>query len=351
VALKREMEAAGLKGAVRYYGCPAEETIVGKVFMAKHGVFDDLDAAITWHPSQFNTTWYSSSLANNSVKFAFYGRTAHAAAAPHMGVSALDAVELMNVGVNYLREHVIQDARLHYVITKGGGQPNVVPAEAEVWYFVRAPRRQDVNEIYQRVVQIAQGAAMMTGARLDIKFQTGCYECLPNAVVTELLQECLERVGPPQFTEVERAFARELEASLPPGQKESVLRADEVPASYWGITLHDGVVPPFDKGKVMHGSTDVGDVSWITPTAQLTTATGVVGTAGHCWQITAAAGMSIGYKGMLAAAKAMALAGFELMVRPELLAKARDAFAQDTGGKTYMSPLPPDLMAPAQQLA
>lgn len=220
VALKREMQAGHLQGTVRYFGCPAEETIVGKVFMAKYGLFDDLDAAITWHPSQFNTTWWGSSLANNSVKFAFHGRTAHAAAAPHMGISALDAVELMNVGVNYLREHVIQDARIHCVITNGGGQPNVVPAEAEVWYFVRAPRRRDVDDIYARVVKIAEGAALMTGARLEVKFQTGCYEALANSVVTDLLQECLERVGAPQFTQEEKVFAQELEATLAPGQKE-----------------------------------------------------------------------------------------------------------------------------------
>jgi aminobenzoyl-glutamate utilization protein B len=350
VALKREMQASGIKGTVRYYGCPAEETVIGKVFMAKHGVFNDLDAAITWHPSSLNVATMSSCLANNSARFAFYGRTAHAAGDPHMGISALDAVELMDVGVNYLREHVIQEARLHYVITHGGGQPNVVPAFAEVWYFVRAPHRRDVEEIYQRVVKIAEGAALMTGARLEIKFQTGVYEYLANPVVTDLMQECLQTVGAPVFTAEEKAFALEMEKSFAPGQRESLMRNGEVPEEYWDVSLHEGVAPIFDKGKVMKGSTDVGDVSWIAPTGQLGTACHVNGSTGHSWMITACSGMSIGHKGMLVAAKAMALAGYRLMTEPALLAQANAAFIKDTGGKPYVSPLPPDLLIPSPQL-
>ena len=164
IALKREMEAEGKSGTVRFYGCPAEETLSGKVYMAKHGLYDDLGAAITWHPMTLNTAWGSTCLAIDSARFIFHGRAAHAAASPEMGISALDAVELMNVGVNYLREHVVQEARMHYVITKGGGEPNVVPELAEVWYYIRVPRRQDVEKLYQRVVKIAEGACLMTGA-------------------------------------------------------------------------------------------------------------------------------------------------------------------------------------------
>jgi aminobenzoyl-glutamate utilization protein B len=349
VALKREIETGHAQGTVRYYGCPAEDSASGKVFMAKHGLFDDLDAALTWHPMHLNTTRWGSNLANNSVRFAFHGRTAHAAAAPHMGISALDAVELMNVGVNYLREHIIQDARIHYVITKGGGQPNVVPAEAEVWYYVRAPHRSDVEDIYQKVIAIANGACLMTGATVDIKFVKGVHEVVHNTVVSQVLEESLLKVGGPQFTDEEKAFAREIEKSFTPGQKESVLRASGVPAEYWGLSLHDGVAPGCDHGAIQHGSTDVAEVSWIAPTGEITTAAWVMGVAGHSWQITATCGMSIGHKAMITAAKAMAVAGYELMTKPDLLAKAHEAFLKDTGGKPYVSPLPADMLAPAAQ--
>lgn len=350
LGLKREIESGRLKGTVRFYGCPAEETLIGKVFMAKAGAFDDLDAAITWHPMWLNTAWGSSSLAMNSVRFTFHGRTAHAAAAPHMGISALDAVELMNTGVNFLREHVIQEARIHYVITKGGGEPNVVPAVAESWYYVRAPHREQVEEIYQRILRIAEGATLMTGARLEVKFQVGGYEFLPNHVITQLLEESLRQVGPPKFTEEDFAFARFLEQSFTSNQKASVLEANNVPAEYWNLSLHEGVAPQFDAGKVLPGSTDVGDVSWIVPTAQITTATYVVGTAAHSWQATAASGMGIGQKAMIVAAKAMAIGGYRLLTTPELLQKAKDAFVRDTGGKPYVSALPPEVSTPPLQL-
>ncbi len=350
VALKKEVEAGRVKGTVRFYGCPAEETLIGKVFMAKAGAFDDLDAAITWHPWVVNSVWGSQHLAMNSVRFAFYGRAAHAASAPHMGISALDAVELMNVGVNYLREHVIQEARIHYVITNGGGQPNVVPAAAEVWYYMRAPHRYQVEEIYPRIVKIAEGAALMTGTRMEVKFQVGCYDYLPNRVVSDVLMDSLRRVGPPKFGEEDLAFARDMERSFDPGQKRSVLAANNIPVEYAELTLHEDVAPIYDWGKPMPGSTDVGDVSWITPTGQLTAATFVMGTAAHSWQATAAAGMGIGQKAMIVAAKAMGLAGYELMTSPELLRKAREVFQQDTSGKPYVSPLPPEMNSPSAQI-
>ena len=346
VALKREIEAGRARGTVRYYGCPAEENGSGKGFMAKYGLYDDLDIVITWHPGSLNTPRCGSNLAVNGVKFAFHGRTAHAGGAPHMGISALDAVELMNVGVNFLREHIIQDARIHYVITHGGGQPNVVPDFAEVWYYVRAPRRLDLEPIYQRVIKCAEGAALMTGAKLEVKFQDGLYEYLPNSVVTNVLEQSLLKAGGPHFTEAEWAFAREIEKSFAPGQKESLMRANHVPEEYWGLTLHEGIAPGFDKGELGHGSSDVGDVSWIAPTGQISTATFVVGSAGHSWQNSAASGMGIGHKGMIVAAKAMALAGYELMIKPELVQQAKEAFVKGTGGKPYVSPLPADMMEP-----
>lgn len=350
VALKKEIDAGRLKGTVRFYGCPAEETLIGKVFMAKAGVFDDLDAAITWHPWVVNGVWGSQHLSMNSVRFAFHGRTAHAASAPHMGISALDAVELMNIGANYLREHIIQEARIHYVITNGGGQPNVVPAQAEVWYYMRAPRRYQVEEIYPRILKIAEGASLMTGARLEVKFQVGCYDYLPNRVVSDVLLESLRRVGPPRFSEDDFAFAKAIEQSFGPGHKLSLLKSNNIPPEYAELTLHEEVAPLYDWGKPMPGSTDVGDVSWIIPTGQLTAATWVMGTPSHSWQATAASGMTIGQKAMITAAKAMAVAGYELMTKPDLLQRAKEAFLKDTGGKPYVSPLPPEMNAPLMQL-
>ncbi len=350
IALKKEIEVGRLKGTVRFYGCPAEETLIGKVFMAKAGAFDDLDAAITWHPWVVNGVWGSQHLAMNSVRFAFYGRTAHAASAPHMGISALDAVELMNVGVNFLREHVIQEARMHYVITNGGGQPNVVPAQAEVWYYVRAPHRRQLEEIYPRILKIAEGAALMTGTRLEVKFQVGCYDYLPNRVISDVLLESFRRVGAPKFSKEDFAFARAIEQSFGPGHKLSLLTSNNIPPEYAELTLHEDIAPIYDWGRPMPGSTDVGDVSWITPTAQLTAATFVMGTAAHSWQATAASGMGIGQKAMIAAGKAMAVAGYELMTKPDLLRKAKETFIKDTGGKPYVSPLPPEMNAPLMQL-
>lgn len=349
VALKKEVESGRLKGTVRFYGCPAEETVTGKTFMAKAGVFNDLDAAITWHPWVYNGVWGSRHLAMNSVRFAFHGRAAHAAAAPHMGISALDAVELMNVGVNFLREHIIQEARIHYVITNGGGQPNVVPSLAEVWYYVRAPHRYQVEEIYLRVLKIAEGAALMTGARLEVLFQVGSYDYLPNRVISEVLLESFRQVGAPKFSKEDFAFAGAIEQSFGPNHKLSVLTAINIPAEYAELTLHQEVAPIFDWGKPLAGSTDVGDVSWIIPTAQLTGAAWVMGTAAHSWQATAASGMGIGQKAMIAAAKAMALAGYELIMKPDLLRKAKEGFIKDTGGKPYVSPLPPEMNAPRLQ--
>jgi aminobenzoyl-glutamate utilization protein B len=349
VALKREIEAGNAQGTVRYYGCPAEDSASGKVFMAKHGVFNDLDAALTWHPGYLNTVRWGSNLANNSVRFTFHGRTSHAAASPHMGISALDAVELMSVGVNFLREHIIQEARIHYVITKGGDQPNVVPGLAQVWYYVRAPHRIDVEEIYQRVIKIAEGACLMTGATMDITFVKGVHEVMHNTVICDVLEESLVKAGPPQFTAEDFAFAHELEKSFTPGQRAASMRSGHTPPEYWDVVLHDGIAPAFNKGIISSGSTDVAEVSWICPTGEISAATWVCGAAAHSWQATATSGMSIGHKGMITAARTLAIAGFTLMTRPDLLQRAKEEFVKETGGKPYACPLPADMMAPLPQ--
>ncbi|MCC6703815.1 MAG: amidohydrolase, partial [Thermomicrobiales bacterium] len=224
VTIKAWLQATGRPGTVRYYGCPAEETGEGKGFMARAGAFDDLDAALTWHPGEVNTTWTGSTLADDNVKYRFKGRTAHAAANPETGRSALDAVELMNVGVNYLREHMADAARIHYVITNGGGAPNVVPDEAEVWYFIRSPERHQVNELTARVNKIAEGAAMMTETALTVDDVCGSYNMLTNQTIADRMQEVIDELGPIQFEEAEIEFAKRVSSAFPDSLRLGMLK-------------------------------------------------------------------------------------------------------------------------------
>lgn len=339
-SIKAWLEHTGRPGTVRYYGCPAEETCEGKVFMARAGVFDDLDAAITWHPGSVNSVWAGSSLAVNNIKFRFHGRTAHAAAQPETGRSSLDAVELMNVGVNYLREHVIDAARIHYVITHGGGAPNVVPDDAEVWYFIRAPRRDQVEELTERVRKIAAGAAMMTETTLEESFQAGAYNMLSNQVIGDRMQEILEEMGAIPFEDEEMAFGKMIADAFPANLRAGLLAAEKLPPELVNQGLCGDVFPIRDRGETMPGSTDVSDVSWITPTAQFTTTCHPVGVPGHSWGITATGAMSIGHKGMVHAAKGMAMTAVDLYEDPKLLKAAQDEFKVSTAGNPYKSPLP-----------
>lgn len=350
LALKEEMEKEKLPGTIVFYGCPAEETLVGKVFMARAGLFDDLDCALTWHPGGFNTVWLSMFNAMNSVKFTFHGRAAHAAGNPEQGRSALDAVELMNVGANYLREHVVQEARIHYVITNGGGEPNVVPPEAQVWYYVRAPRRTDVDDIFERLIKIADGAAMMTDTSYDMQFLTGCYNMLPNKTLSNVLYDSMVKIGPPKWDEGEIEFAKALTETLPPGGKEMALRISGAPMEYLDKYLDDTICRPYDEGKIVAGSSDVSDVSWITPTAQLTTCCQPIGSPGHSWQIVASSGSSIAHKGLELAAKTLALSGSELLRNPDIIEKAREEFQKATEGRPYKCAVPPDVKPPLDQL-
>jgi aminobenzoyl-glutamate utilization protein B len=283
----------------------------------------------------------------NSFKVNFHGVAAHGAAAPHLGRSALDGCMLMDVGVNYLREHIIQEARIHSVITSGGQAPNVVPAFAQIWYFVRAPDRTQVEEIYARVLDIAKGAALMSGTTYDIDFVTGCYEVLPNRVISDLMYEKMQEVGTLTFTPQEIAFAGQLQKSFPAGSLEySYAMLEKTTAGGFSKAdlanpLWPTVLPHAATPLVMPGSTEVGDVSQITPTAQLTTCCWPFGTPPHSWQITACSGSNIGFKGMLFAAKALALTALDLMTKPDLLQAAQAEFATNTAGRKYVSPLPP----------
>lgn len=355
IGLKREMEAGRLAGTIKYFGCPAEENFGGKAHMAREGLFSVCDACLTWHPGPLNIVRNAGSLAVDSMNVTFHGRTAHAAGDPHNGRSALDAVQLMNLGVEFLREHMPPRARVHYVITSGGGQPNVVPASATVWYYVRAPQREMVDELYQRVLRCARGAAEMTETECRIELLDAIWELLPNTALEKVLAECMARVGPPRFGEAEREFARKISESFRPGQKETFLAAAfegaTVPEELYAQLLNDTVLPRTEVAPPPRGSTDVGDTSWCCPTAQFGMACSAIGTPGHSWQFAAQSGMGIGHAGMLQAAKVLAEAGLVLMTEPATLAAARQEFDKRTGGKPYKCAMPDDFKPPFHQLA
>ncbi len=351
LAVKGAIDTGIAKGTIRFYGCPAEERFNAKGWMALNGLFDGVDITLTWHPAFLNMLNVWSALALNSVLFKFYGRTAHAAGDPHNGRSALDAVELMNVGVNYLREHVISDARMHYVITNGGNAPNVVPEYAEVWYYIRAPQRHLVEEIYERVVNIAKGAELMTETKLEVEFLSGSYNHLHNEIVGEVLYENMRKIGHPRFNKEERKFAEELRKTVSPHWMDGYTRY--IPADFRELAktvlsqpLNNMIVPILGKGQSAPGSTDVADVSWFTPLGEIETACFAMGTPGHSWQNAAAAGMSIGHKGMLTAAKVLALSALEFMNKTELVEKAQKEFQEKIKDKPYKSPFPEGLKPP-----
>jgi aminobenzoyl-glutamate utilization protein B len=326
IAVKNAMESGGAKGTIRLYGTPAEETGIGKTYMLRDGMFKDADVILSWHAGDRTASSYSYSKANVSVKFHFSGLPAHASASPHEGRSALDAVELMSAGVNYMREHVKEDARIHYVITNGGGQPNVVPPEAEVWYYIRANKHADVEQYFGWVKEIAEGAAKMTRTTLRAaQVDADMHEVLPNRALSEAIQRNLELVGAPRFTDDEKAFARRTQAPL----GRALDRA-----------LSEVVEPLPDQPTQGVASTDVGDLSWFVPVGQLTAATHTFGAPGHSWQIVACTGTSIGEKGMMVAAKALAGTAIDLSGSPELIDRARADFRKVRDPLKYMTLIP-----------
>ena len=351
LALRAAMEKHNLSGTIRYYGCPAEETLVGKVFMVRDGLFADVDISMTWHPDSQNALWAASSLAMNSAVFTFHGRSSHAAGDPESGRSALDAVELMNVGANYLREHVVQDARIHYVITHGGGEPNIVPPIARVWYYVRAPRRHQVEEIYARLLKIAEGAALMTETSFEVELLTACHDTVHNNVIGDVLLESMHQVGVPAWDEAEIDFARRISESFPEGYQQALaVAAERDGVDLSGKYLADYISDYANTREISAGSTDVGDVSYVTPTAQFLAACKALGAPGHSWQYTACSGTSIGHKGMLFAAKTLALSGLRFLQEPQLVEQAKAAFAADTKGRPYKSGLAADAKPPLHKM-
>ncbi len=321
IAIKELIAAGKLKGTIKVYGCPAEEGGSGKVFLVRAGVFNDLDAVIHWHPDDVNAVSTTSALANKSAKFKFYGVSAHAAAAPDQGRSALDAVEAMDNMVNMMREHIPQETRIHYVITNGGKAPNVVPDFAEVYYYVRHPKRKDVVEIFDRVVKAAEGAALGTGTTMKYDIIGGTHDLLINKTLAEVMQTNLEKVGGVTYTEEEKAFAKKIQPTFI-GAPVAVETAGTVrPLSY----ISEG----------NSGSTDVGDVSYTKPTVGLRGATWVPGTPAHSWQAVASGGTEIGTKGMLVASKTMALTAIDLMTNPAIIQKANEEFKASIGDYKY----------------
>ena len=341
VGMKAEMEEKKLPGTIVFYGCPAEEVLTGKVFMARNGAFNGLDCAFAWHGGKINRVGLGTSNGLNSAIFHFKGRTAHAGGDPHNGRSALDAAELMSVGANYLREHVTSDVRIHYVYKEAGTAPNIVPDRASVWYYVRAMSREAIEDTYDRLVKVAKGAAMMTETELEIEFLGGCYNTLNNKVLVEVLHDAQVNVPHPEYTEEELKFADELNKQSPMYE---ALKASGA--------LDDGPIHT-KVNDIMHnngyGSTDVGDVMHIVPCAQIMTATCNRAAPGHSWQITACAGMSIGYKGMMYGARVMAAAGTRFCEEPELVEKAKAEFAQSMKGREYKCPIPMDVPVPQPQ--
>ncbi|NRQ54958.1 M20 family metallopeptidase [Brevibacillus sp. HD3.3A] len=342
VAVKQYMEENNLPGTVRYYGCPGEEGGSGKSFMARAGLFDDVDFALCWHPMGYNSIMAVESLANYQVYFKFKGKSAHAAASPHLGRSALDAVELMNVGVNYLREHIITDARVHYAITNSGGlSPNVVQPYAEVLYLVRAPKVDQVQEIYERVCKIAKGAAMMTETEVEIVFDKACSNLVQNRTLEEVMYKNYQELGVPVHDEAELQLAKAMRATLSEQEKATAERQSpgtpDPDMVTWLNPYNGGTIP-------LNGSTDVGDVSWITPTAQCTTACFINGSTLHSWQWVALGATSMAHKGMLHAGKVMAATAVDMLQNPELIAKAKAELKERLGGKEYVCPIPDGVM-------
>ncbi|MBB6634800.1 M20 family metallopeptidase [Cohnella thailandensis] len=350
VAAKEYLREHGLSGTVRYYGCPAEESGSGKTYMTRAGLFADVDAAFCWHPAPMNAVMHVSSLANVLVNFKFAGRSAHAAAAPHLGRSALDAVELMNVGVNYLREHMIPEARVHYAVTNSGGfAPNVVPSEAEVVYSIRAPKSSQVLGLYERIQDIARGAALMTGTSATWRQEGGASNLIPNAALERVMHRYMkEELELPSYTEEEMALAKAIYESLPEEDKRSA--AAMVGEKANGLLSRRplaGFVAPYpEKPGLMSGSTDVSDVSWNVPTAQCVTATWAYATPFHAWQTVAQGKSGYAHKAMLLAGKVMACAGIEALLDPALIAQAKAELAARLAGEAYVCPIPADVMPP-----
>ena len=336
VALKEYMERNRVAGTLRYYGTPAEEGGDGKVYMIRAGLFRDVDVVLQWHPASENAVSNGGMLAITSAKFLFHGVAAHAAVAPERGRSALDAVMLMGNGIEFLREHIPSNSRIHYIITNGGAAPNIVPDTAELYLFARNPSSTVLAGIWDRILKIGQGAALMTETTLDVREVAGDANVLPNDALAKVAQRNLEEVGGFRYTADEKHCAEELQKSLPAGGA--------------GDLNSTALIQPLRRPdpNAPAASTDVGDVSWNVPTIGFGTATFVPGVVAHTWQAAACSGMSIGQKGMIMAAKALAMTGADLFSDPQLILQAKADFRQELQGRIYKSVIPEGQQAPLE---
>lgn len=345
LAVRDHLRETGVPGRIRYYGCPAEEGGAGKTFMTREGVFDDLDAALTWHPASILAIDAMSTLATLTARFSFAGTAAHAAAAPHLGRSALDAVTLMNVAANYLREHVPSDARLHYAIHDTGGRaPNVVQAHAEVVYQIRAPESSVVQSIYQRLGRIADGAAMMTETTVSAQVEKAMSNMRPNPVLSDLMYARMRAIGPAPFDDEDRAFARQMQAAI--SKEEAFASLTIFGAGQLTGVLHDGVLPAEVMPPVLTASTDVGDVSWVVPTARCLGPCFALGTPFHSWQLVAQGKSALAHKGMVHTAKVMASTALALYHEPDILDAAKSALQAQSADAPYRCPIPANVRPP-----
>ncbi|WP_017473813.1 amidohydrolase [Amphibacillus jilinensis] len=353
VGVKEFLRDTGQSGTIKLFGCPAEEGGCGKSFMARSGLFDDLDIALSWHPSDKTEAWGSGSLSVYHVDYQFKGQAAHAAGAPELGRSALDAAELMNVGVQYLREHIIDEARIHYAYKDAGGHsPNVVQSSSRLFYYVRAPEIEQAKAILERVNRVAEGAALMTDTELNIHVHSACYNYIPNKTVTYNLQENLELLTPLSFSEAEIAYEQAFFDTVSEQVKANIYESirhsfPELDSDQWTKLAQEPVSTPLYPieffGKTI-GSTDVGDVSWIVPTGQVFVACEPHGTPPHSWQWVANGKSSVAHKGMMTAGKTLALSAIDLIENPELVEKAKQEHLDFLQGRSYVCAFSDDVM-------
>jgi len=350
-ALKDWLAETGIAARVRYYGCPAEEGGAAKTYMVRAGLFDDVDAAITWHPASFTAVDLATSLANTRIDFSFTGKASHAAGAPELGRSALDAVELMNVGVNYMREHMPDDARIHYAyIDAGGAAPNVVQAHAVVRQLVRARDLTGLRALVARVDKVAQGAALMTETQVERRVYSGVSNLIGNRPMEEAMQRALDALGPVPFDEADTLFAKAIRETLTEEDIAATFRRIGMEPDL-DLPLCDFIAPLDRRGQGGDGSTDVGDVSWAVPTVQARVATCALGTPLHTWQQTAQGKAPMAHKGMIHAAKVMAATARILIEEPATLAAARDAHQARLARTPYVCPIPDDVQPPIPRAA
>jgi len=350
-AVKDWLAQSGTPGRVRYYGCPAEEGGAAKGFMVRDGAFADVDIAISWHPASFSGVNEPVSLANTRIDFTFVGRASHAAGAPELGRSALDAVELMNVGVNYMREHMPDDARVHYAYLDAGGiAPNVVQARAKVRYLIRARDLAGLTALVARVRKIADGAALMTETVVSAQTVSAVSNLMANTPLEQAMHDNFQRLGPPKFDEADRAYAERIRATLSDADIAAAFDRAGVPLRR-DLAMCDFVIPFGARGRGGNGSTDVGDVSWVVPTVQARGATCAVGTPFHSWQLTALGKSPAAHKGLVHVAKVMAGTALDALQDPGLIERAKADLAERTRDTPYQSPLADDVQPPIQAMS